>query len=171
VRSDGRTARIVEVEAYGGAADPASHAYRGPTARNRTMFGEPGRLYVYFSYGVHWCANVVTGAEGSASAVLLRALEPLEGLELMRRARWTTQRHQVDRDLCRGPGRLCRAFGIDGSFDGTDLVDRGSDLWIASDGVPPPSVPLVSHRIGISAGRDIPWRFSVADHPSVSRNR
>lgn len=170
VRTDGRAGRIIEVEAYAGAADPASHAFRGPTARTATMFGRAGHLYVYFSYGVHWCANVVTGADGEASAVLLRALEPVSGLGLMRAARWTTQRRQVDRDLCRGPGRLCQAMGIDGSFDGADLGGEGP-LWLADDGTPPPADPAVTPRIGISVARDRLWRFAVASHRGVSGGR
>ena len=139
VTADGRAGRIVEVEAYRGAEDPASHAFRGPTPRNRVMFGPGGHLYVYFSYGVHWCANVVCGPVGEAQAVLLRALEPVDGLELMRQARWRTNGRQDDRDLCRGPGRLCQALGIDGSFDGADLTARDAAVWLADDGVPPPA--------------------------------
>lgn len=168
VRPDGRAGRIVEVEAYRGERDPASHAFRGRTGRNQTMFGPPGHLYVYFSYGVHWCANVVTGATGEAQAVLLRALEPVAGIPLMRQARWSTQKRQDDRDLCRGPGRLCQAFGIDGSFDGADLAGRSSPVWIADDGTGPPDLPLQTPRVGISAGVDHLWRFVVEGHPAVS---
>jgi DNA-3-methyladenine glycosylase len=168
VTSDGRMGRIIEVEAYRGEEDPASHAYRGPNTRNRVMFGPPGHLYVYMSYGIHWCANVVCGPEGQARAVLLRALAPLAGLDLMRSARWVAQRRQDDRDLCRGPGRLCQAMGIDRSFDGYDLAARGARLWLAGDGVEPPPVPLVGPRVGISTGQDLPWRFLV-DDPGVSR--
>ena len=168
VTSDGRMGRIIEVEAYRGEEDPASHAYRGPNGRNQAMFGPPGHLYVYMSYGIHWCANVVCGPVGLARAVLLRALAPLAGLDLMRSARWVAQRRQEDRDLCRGPGRLCQAMGIDRSFDGYDLARRGARLWVASDGVEPPPVPLVGTRVGISTGRDLPWRFLV-DDPGVSR--
>ncbi len=168
ITSDGRIGRIIEVEAYRGEEDPASHAYRGPSNRNQAMFGPPGHLYVYMSYGVHWCANVVCGAVGQARAVLLRALSPVAGLELMRAARWVAQRRQEDRDLCRGPGRLCQAMGIDRSFDGYDLAGRGARLWLASDGMEPPPAPLVSTRVGISAGSDRPWRFMV-DDPDVSR--
>jgi DNA-3-methyladenine glycosylase len=175
VAADGRVGRIIEVEAYGGPpgpsgrppGDPASHAYRGPTARNRTMFGPAGHLYVYFSYGVHWCANVVTGADGTGSAVLIRALEPLAGLDLMRAARWRTQRRQVDGDLCRGPGRLAQAMGIDGTADSTDLCLGGSPFYLADDGTGPPEM-VVSTRVGISAAREVPWRFSVAGHPGLS---
>jgi DNA-3-methyladenine glycosylase len=170
VGSDGRVGRIIEVEAYGGATDPAAHSYRGRTARNATMFGPPGHLYVYFSYGVHWCANVVTGppVPGSASAVLLRALEPVSGVELMRAARWRTQKRQVDRDLCRGPGRLAQAMGIDGAADGVDLCSTGSPFVLTSDGVPPPESPVITPRIGISMAQDRLWRFYVPDHNGIS---
>ena len=168
VAADGRAGRIIEVEAYAGSADPASHAFKGQTPRNRTMFGPPGHLYVYFSYGVHWCANVVTGAEGVGQAVLLRALAPVAGLEAMRAARWRTQRHQVDRDLCRGPGRLCQAMGIERHSDGVDLCRRDSPLRLVSDGVEPPPCPDVSPRIGISVATDRLWRFTVPGHRGVS---
>jgi len=170
VTADGRAGRIVEVEAYQGEEDPASHAFRGPTARNRVMYGPPGHLYVYFSYGVHWCANIVCGPAGRAGAVLLRALEPVEGLALMRQARWSTQRRQDDRDLCRGPGRLCQALGVDGTFNGTDLTDRGGPLWVAGDGTEPPERALATTRVGISAGTDRLWRFAIPDHPGVGRH-
>ena len=170
VTADGRSGRIVEVEAYRGAQDPASHAFRGPTARNRVMFGPPGHLYVYFSYGVHWCANVVCGPAGAAQAVLLRALEPVDGLELMRQARWRGQRRQDDRDLCRGPGRLCQALGIDRSFDGADLTAGGAPVWLADDGVAPPATPLATGRVGISVAADRPWRFVVDGHRNVGRH-
>lgn len=169
VVADGRQGRIVEVEAYRGAEDPASHAFRGLTARNRVMFGPPGHLYVYFSYGMHWCANVVCGPPGAAQAVLLRALEPVAGLDLMRAARWTTQRRRDDRDLCRGPGRLCQALGIDGSFDGLDLTRPDGGLWLADDGLAPPTSPLATRRVGISVAVELPWRFSIDGHPGVSR--
>lgn len=168
VTADGRAGRIIEVEAYWGAQDPASHAYRGRTARNATMFRRGGHLYVYLSYGMHWCANVVCGPEGEAQAVLLRALEPVAGLELMRASRWRDQRRQDDRDLCRGPGRLCQAMGIDRSFDGTDLAGPSAPVWIADDGVQPPSSVAGTARVGISAGTDLPWRFALEGHPGVS---
>ena len=170
VAADGRVGRIVEVEAYGGSTDPASHAFRGRTPRNGTMFGPPGHLYVYFSYGVHWCANVVTApsAMGSAGAVLLRALDPVEGVEAMRASRWRAQKRQVDLDLCRGPGRLAQAMGIDRSADGVDLCSPDSPFVVASDGTPPPESPTVSPRIGISVATEVLWRFSVPDHPAVS---
>jgi DNA-3-methyladenine glycosylase len=159
-------ARIVEVEAYCGADDPGSHAYRGPTPRNATMFGPPGHLYVYFTYGMHWCANAVCGPGRIPHAVLLRAAAPLAGVELMRTRRLAARR---DRDLCSGPARFAQAFAIDRAFDGDDLV-RGP-LRIVDDGVPPPRHPGVSARIGLSAGRgeDLPWRFTVPGDPNLSR--
>lgn len=167
--ADGRVGRIVEVEAYAGGDDPASHAYRGRTARNATMFGPPGHLYVYFSYGVHWCANVVTGPEGTAQAVLLRALEPVAGLDLMRAARWRTQKRRNDSDLCRGPGRLTQALGVDRDFDGVDLCSEASPLVLLSDRTPPPQTPGRGPRVGISVATEVPWRFWVEGHAGVSR--
>ena len=116
-----RAGRIVEVEAYKGSIDPASHAYRGETVRTAVMFGPAGFLYVYFTYGMHWCANVVTGPEGQASALLIRALAPLRGVDEMRHAR-AAARH--DRDLCNGPAKLCQALGITGADSGADLLAR-----------------------------------------------
>jgi DNA-3-methyladenine glycosylase len=133
------------------------------------MFGPPGLLYVYRSYGMHWCANVVTGPPGSPSAVLLRALEPLEGIGAMRTARWPGGTAGADRDLCRGPGRLCSALGIGGPDDGTDLLDSRSSVRLLTDGLPPPQHPTSSVRIGISVATDLQWRFSVPDHPCLSR--
>jgi DNA-3-methyladenine glycosylase len=160
------TARIVEVEAYCGSEDPASHAFRGPTKRNATMFGPPGRLYVYFTYGMHWCANVVGHATGDASAVLVRAAAPVDGVELMRTRRVKARR---DRELCAGPARLCQAFGLTGAFDGIDLT-RG-EVRIIDDGVPPPRPPVVTTRVGLRAGEgdESPWRFLVPGDPNISR--
>lgn len=165
---DGRAGRIVEVEAYRGADDPASHAYRGPTRRNATMFGPPGHLYVYFTYGMHYCANVVCAHGGRGGAVLLRALAPLAGLEEMRAARGAAARRVTD--LCSGPARLCQALGIDRRLDGADLVRADRGVTILDDGVPPPAAPGVSPRIGISAATEHPWRFYVAGDPNVSRS-
>jgi DNA-3-methyladenine glycosylase len=164
-----RSGRIVEVEAYCGGEDPGSHAFRGPTARNSVMFGPPGGLYVYRSYGVHWCANAVCGPPGVAYAVLIRALRPVAGVDAMRAARSQGQRHALaDRDLCRGPGRLCQALGITIEHNGADLVlgDRG--VWVVDDGCPPPDVPGVSERIGLTQGAEHPWRFFVAGDSHVS---
>lgn len=160
------SARIVEVEAYAGPDDPASHAYRGETVRNRTMFGPPGGLYVYFSYGMHWCANAVCGEERHGSAVLLRAGAPLTGLDHMRSRRAKARR---DRDLCSGPAKLCQAFGIDRSFDGADLTAARGTITIIDDGVEPPDEPGVSERIGISAAVEQPWRWFVTGDPNLSR--
>jgi DNA-3-methyladenine glycosylase len=165
-------ARLVEVEAYQGSADPGSHAFRGMTPRTVTMFGPSGHLYVYFTYGMHWCANVVAGhGPDDAGAVLLRAAIPLEGLDAMRarRAPGRSGKPRSDRELCAGPARLCQAFGITGAHDGTDLT-HGS-LRLLDDGVAPPAVPFVSTRIGLAVGRgdESPWRFSVAGDPHVSR--
>jgi DNA-3-methyladenine glycosylase len=159
-------ARIVEVEAYRGSADPASHAYRGRTERNATMFGRPGHLYVYFVYGMHWCANVVAASPpGDAGAVLLRAATPLEGLDVMRSRRPAARR---DRDLCSGPARLASAFGLDRDDDGTDLV-RGP-LGLHDDGTPPPARPRRSVRVGLRPGRgDVErWRWYVPGVADVS---
>ncbi len=164
-----RAGRIVEVEAYAGAADPASHAFRGRTARNATMFGPPGHLYVYFTYGMHFCANVVCGDDGQASAVLLRALTAVAGLDEMRAARGPAARS--DRDLCSGPGKLCQALGIDRSFDGADLVTGDREVVVLDDGTPPPPEPGVSGRVGISVAADVPWRFYVPGAVGLSRAR
>jgi DNA-3-methyladenine glycosylase len=163
---DGLAARIVEVEAYCGSEDPGSHAYRGPTRRNATMFGPAGHLYVYFTYGMHWCANAVCGDEGDGVAVLLRAAEPIDGLEEMRRRRPAARR---DRDLLRGPARLCQAYGIVGADDGADLVVADRGISIVDDGTPPPDAPGVGVRIGLSAGADLPWRWWSAGDPHCSR--
>jgi len=160
--------RIVEVEAYAGPDDPASHAWRGRTPRNATMFGPAGHLYVYLSYGMHHCANVVAGVDGRAEAVLLRALAPVAGSDLMR-----TRRHRARRDvdLCNGPGKLCEALGIVRGHDGLDLLDAASPVRLGEDGTPPPRRPVRSPRVGISRATDRPWRFSVPGDPHVSRPR
>lgn len=162
------SARIVEVEAYAGAEDPASHAYRGPTDRNRTMFGEPGLLYVYFTYGMHWCANAVCGEAGVATAVLLRGAAPLQGLETMRERRPAARR---DRDLLNGPAKLCAAFGIDRRLDGADLVTADRGITIVDDGRPAPRGPSRSGRVGIRVATEHKWRFFVAGDQHVSRAR
>ena len=162
-----RVGRIVEVEAYAGAADPASHAFRGRTVRNATMFGPPGHLYVYFTYGMHFCANVVCGLDGEASAVLLRGLTPVAGLDEMRAARGPAARR--DRDLCSGPGKLCQALGLDRSFDGADLVTGDRGVRVVDDGTPPPERPGASGRIGLSVAADVPWRFYVPGAVGLSR--
>jgi DNA-3-methyladenine glycosylase len=168
VRSLGEGARlavrIVETEAYE-QDDPASHAFRGPTPRNLVMFGPPGHLYVYFTYGMHFCMNVVTGAPGNGSAVLLRAGEPILGLAEMARRRGRDD----PRTLCAGPAMLCRAMGVDRAFDGADLV-RGGEVWVGAGSPVPVSDTQVSPRVGIRSGVERPWRFAVARSPFVSRS-
>ncbi|RCS30495.1 DNA-3-methyladenine glycosylase [Rhodanobacter denitrificans] len=166
LNADGRSGRIVETEAYCGAADAAAHSWRGRTARNATMFGAPGLLYVYFTYGIHWCCNPVCGEEGEGVAVLLRALAPLTGLAAMRAARPGCR---SDRDLCRGPARLCQAMGIGRAQDGIDLVDGAGGFSIVDDGVPPPAAPVATARVGISRAVEQPWRWYVPGDPHVSR--
>ena len=167
-RSDGGVrlaARIVETEAYE-PDDPASHAYRGRTTRNSVMFGQAGHLYVYFTYGMHFCMNAVTGRTGEGMAVLLRAAEPIDGLDEMRDRRGRSPVRQ----LCSGPAKLCQAFGVDRSFDGADLV-LGNDLWIAAGTPVSSSVVSTGPRVGIRVGLEHGWRFWVDGDPYVSRGR
>lgn len=153
------SARIVEVEAYRTPDDPGCHAHRGRTPRNESMFGEPGSAYVYFTYGSHWMLNVVAHEPGAAAAVLIRAAEPLTGLEILRERRPRATR---DEDLLSGPGKLTAAFGIDRSLDGTDLL--GSGPLTLEPGQPPNQI-LIGTRIGLATGKgdDFPWRFMDAD--------
>src|SRR4051812_23677042 len=167
VRADGRAGRIVETEAYCGGEDPASHAFRGPTPRNAVMFGPPGHLYVYFTYGMHWCCNPVCGDDGVGVAVLLRALAPVSGLEQMRERRGP--RITRDRDLCNGPAKLCEAMSITGIDNGADLVGGDAGVWVADDGTPPPATPGQGPRIGISQAVERPWRWWVPGSEHVSR--
>lgn len=165
----GRTVgRIVETEAYLGRRDPAAHSFRGETARNRTMFGSPGQLYVFFIYGVHHCANVVSAPAGTGEAILLRALEPVEGLDLMQSRRGE---RCTPRDLCRGPGRLVQAMALRREHDGADLT-RPPVYLAARDafGRWPKRPRIVTDvRIGISQAAELPLRFLEADNPFVSR--
>lgn len=161
---EGRVAGIiVETEAYVGAEDPGSHAFRGPTPRNQVMFGPAGFAYVYLSYGMHWCMNVVTDSPGIAGAVLVRALEPLEGVPAMERRR----RGRPIRELCNGPGKLCQALGINRDCNGADL--EMGNLWI-EDGSVPANVAR-STRVGLSSGRELPLRFYLLGNPFVSPGR
>jgi DNA-3-methyladenine glycosylase len=159
-------ARLVEVEAYRGADDPGSHSYRGRTARNAVMFGRPGYLYVYFTYGMHWCANAVCGPGLQPHAVLLRAAVPIAGVDLIWARRPKARR---DRDLCSGPAKLAQAFVLDRAHDGLDLTR--SAIRIVDDGTPPPTQPGVSTRIGLAPGKgdEFPWRYYVTGDPNVSR--
>ncbi|TPW09993.1 MAG: DNA-3-methyladenine glycosylase, partial [bacterium] len=156
---------IVETEAYAGEDDPASHAAAGRTNRNRVMYGPAGLAYVYFTHGMHWCMNVVAGPTGRASAVLIRALEPAIGLDLMRRRRGG---RVADRELASGPARLCLALGIDGAQNGARL--SGSALVVARGRGRPRSLG-VSGRVGIRVGLESPWRFFDQESQFVSRGR
>jgi DNA-3-methyladenine glycosylase len=161
VRSDdGIVARLVETEAYM-SDDPASHAYGRRTARNAPLFGPPGHAYVYFNYGMHWCLNVSTGEDGIGEGCLLRAAEPLEGIDTIRGRRPGI----ADRDLLRGPGRLGQAYGLDGSWSGRDLCD-GGPLYVSDDGTRPDVT--AGPRVGVSQAADTAWRFCVPASPWVS---
>jgi DNA-3-methyladenine glycosylase len=154
--------RIVEVEAYRGSDDPASHSYRGATKRSSIMFREAGHVYVFFSYGNHWCLNFTTEEEGQPGAVLIRALEPIEGIEEMARNRGVSE---VAR-LTNGPGKLTKALSIDGSFNGEDLV-KSRRLYVL--GREEPVRVGASARIGISRGLEQQWRYFVEGNPFVSK--
>ncbi|MGI8450700.1 MAG: DNA-3-methyladenine glycosylase [Streptosporangiaceae bacterium] len=171
---------LTEVEAYEGSADPASHAYRGRTARNGVMFGPPGHAYVYFTYGMHFCVNLVCGPEGTATAVLVRAGRIIDGAELAAARRLAGRvpdrklpdRKLADRDLARGPARLCQALGIDRAQNGADACDPASPLRIRSR--PPGKTPVqVSRgpRVGVSSAADRAWRFWLTGEPTVSAYR
>lgn len=149
---------IVETEAYR-PEDPACHAYKGPTMRNRTIFKGPGLAYVYLSYGVHRLLNIVCEEDGIGSAVLIRALRPLEGVELM------SERRNGNRHLCSGPGRLTQALGVGMAYDGHDLT--GGPLGVVW-GVPPEEEIVATTRIGISRGTELPWRYLIAGDKNVS---
>jgi DNA-3-methyladenine glycosylase len=157
---DGVGGRIVEVEAYDG-EDPAAHGFRGRTERNASMFGPPGHAYVYRSYGIHWCLNLVCDEEGRAEAALIRALEPLEGLDVMRGRRGLDD----ERLLCAGPGRLCQALGVTRAHDGLPLDEPPFELRR-----PPRAVEVVAGpRIGISVATTLPWRYAEAGSRFLSR--
>jgi DNA-3-methyladenine glycosylase len=163
---------IVECEAYIGQGDTACHASRGRTPRNEVMFGPPGFAYVYFTYGMHWMLNVVTEEKGFPAAVLLRAIQPLEGIETMRALRQAKGRPRTDRELTSGPARLTQALAIDKTFSGADLA-MGEQLWLeAGESVPDGQIER-GPRIGISYATDkdrlAPWRFWVRDNPYISR--
>jgi len=157
--------RLTEVEAYAGPRDPASHAYRGPTKRNEVMFGPPGYAYVYFTYGMHFCMNIVCLGEGTAAAVLLRAGEIVEGRPLAEARRPRSK----PRDLARGPARLCEALAIDRSLTGADVCSAGP-LSVSAASSPMPDV-RTGPRTGVSTAKDVPWRFWIDGDPSVSPYR
>ncbi|MFV2114890.1 DNA-3-methyladenine glycosylase [Micromonospora sp. LOL_025] len=163
------TVRITEVEAYAGTAgDPASHAHRGRTPRNAVMFGPAGHAYVYFTYGMHWCVNVVTGPDGEASAVLLRAGEVVDGIEAARARRPAVRR---DVDLARGPARLCAALGVDKSAYGRWLLGDGPVRLRPAEAPVPGEAVAAGPRVGVTGAHDVPWRFWIAGDPTVSAYR
>lgn len=166
--ANGVTVRLTEVEAYSGLGeDPASHAHRGLTNRNAVMFGAAGHLYVYQIYGMHFCANIVCGEEGRAAAVLLRAGEVVDGLELAR-ARRPAARH--DRDLAAGPAKLMQVLAVDRSANATSVIDGTGPLTVS----PPVSLPgpiSSGPRVGVTSALDVPWRFWLAGDPTVSGYR
>jgi DNA-3-methyladenine glycosylase len=157
--------RLTEVEAYNGEGDPASHAARGRTARNAVMYGPPGHAYVYFTYGMHFCVNVVCMTPGTASAVLMRAGVVIAGEELARRRRPV---RGPDRDLARGPARLCQALGIDRTLNGADFCDPASPLRLRSGIRSEQNAIHSGPRVGVSAAATVPWRFWLDGEPSVS---
>lgn len=159
--------RLTEVEAYDGATDPGSHAFRGRTARNAVMFGPPGRVYVYFTYGMHWCANLVCGPAGTASAVLLRAGEVVTGLDVARSRRPSAR---GDHELARGPARLATALGLGRDDNGADLCDATSPIWLRPAARPTGSV-RTGPRVGLARAGDRPWRFWLEGDPTVSTYR
>ncbi len=166
------TGKIVEVEAYLGEKDPASHAYRGKTKRNEVMFLEGGHLYVYFTYGMHFCSNVVTEGDGLARAVLLRALEPIEGLEIMAAHRGLHDPGNdltpaAIRNLTNGPAKLCEALAIARGQNGTDLL--GDEIYLAEGAKIRPAQITSTSRIGITDGKEKKWRFFVKGNSFVSR--
>ena len=166
--ANGVAVRLTEVEAYEGESDPGSHAFRGRTPRTEVMFGPAGRAYVYFTYGMHWCMNVVAGPDGVASAVLVRAGEVVRGIELARARRPGSS----DRDLARGPARLTQALAIDGTYGGVNLLGRSSPVRLrAGDAVDATEVSS-GPRVGVGgAGAATPWRFWITDDPTVSLYR
>lgn len=159
--------RLTEVEAYDGDQDAGSHAFRGRTPRNAVMFGPAGRLYCYFSYGMHVCANVVTGPEGKASAVLLRAGEVVAGVDEARVRRGD----RPDHELARGPANLCRALGVGLHHGGTELLGTGSDVVLALAPAAPDAPVARGPRVGLTGAPDRPWRYWLAGERSVSAYR
>ena len=162
---------LTEVEAYAGASDPASHSYRGKTARNAVMFGPPGHAYVYFTYGMHFCVNVVCAGNGSASAVLFRAGRIVAGEQLARTRRTREGKMIAFRDLARGPARLCQALDIDRSLDGTDLCVPDSPLrmrWPDTSTTDRSAKIATGPRVGVSQAAERPWRFWIEGDPTVS---
>jgi len=161
--------KIVEVEAYDWQLDEASHSFNGKTKRNEVMFGEAGHLYVYFTYGMHFCANVVTGKVGFGSAVLIRAIEPIDGINILAQNRFGKE--SIDKkehiNLCNGPAKICQAFGINRSSNGINL--QSDEIFIIDSPAIEPSKIISSTRIGIKKSIDLPWRYYIKDNPFVSK--
>jgi DNA-3-methyladenine glycosylase len=170
IAANGVTVRLTEVEAYAGTGeDPASHAHRGPTPRTAVMFGPAGSLYVYFTYGMHWCMNVVVGQPGVAAAVLLRAGAVIGGLDIARQRRGA---RTTDRDLARGPARLASALAIDGTASGSSVVDGSGPALLTPPTEPvDPALIMAGPRVGVSSAADVRWRFWLAGELSVSPYR
>jgi DNA-3-methyladenine glycosylase len=162
--------RIVETEAYLGPTDVASHARHGPASKAAPMFGEPGHAYIYFTYGMHYCLNCVTEPVGSGTAVLLRALEPLEGIDVMRKFRQARnpERQLPEVQLTNGPGKMCQALALDTATNGTDLL--GNKLWIEDSPALPDAGVERSARVGIARGREHQWRFYIKDSTHISKH-
>ncbi|MFA7418417.1 MAG: DNA-3-methyladenine glycosylase [Melioribacteraceae bacterium] len=161
--------KIVEVEAYNWQHDEASHSFNGKTKRNEVMFGEAGHLYVYFTYGMHFCANVVTGKVGFGSAVLIRAIEPIDGINIMtlnRLGKETINKKELI-NLCNGPAKICQAFGINCSSNGINL--QADEIFIIDSPEIKPSKIISTTRIGIKKSIDLPWRYYIKDNPFVSK--
>lgn len=169
VSANGVRIRLTEVEAYAGTGeDPASHAHRGSTPRTEVMFGPPGVAYAYFVFGVHWCFNIVCGADGEAAAVLIRAGEVIEGLDLARKRRGEVS----DRDLARGPARLGTALGVGVEANGTSMIDGSGPLSLTPPACPvDPALISAGPRVGVAAAHDVPWRFWITGNPTVSPYR
>ena len=166
---DGTVAvRLVEVEAYRGADDPASHSFRGPTPRNTVMFGPPGHLYVYFVYGMHFCANISCLDDGEAGAVLLRAGEVTSDLEIARRRRPTARR---DHEVASGPARLASLLGLTRELNGVDVTDPASPVRLLAGPPVDPASVRTGPRVGVAAAHDLPWRFWIDGSPAVSPYR
>jgi DNA-3-methyladenine glycosylase len=172
VKNDGKTVfsgRIVEVEAYDGSMDEAAHTYIGKTKRNEIMFGVGGFLYVYFTYGAHFCSNVVTGKEGEGTAVLIRAVEPVDGITRMAHNRFGRNliKDKEKYNLTSGPGKVCQALSITKDHYGTDLT--GDKIFLLDQPKIKESQIVISKRIGIKKSVDLPWRFYIKDNPYISR--
>ncbi|GGO22703.1 DNA-3-methyladenine glycosylase [Micromonospora parathelypteridis] len=169
ITAGGVRVRLTEVEAYAGTGeDPASHAHRGSTPRTAVMFGPAGYAYTYFVFGMHWCLNIVSGGEGEAAAVLLRAAEVVDGVDIARERRGDVP----DRDLARGPARLVVALGITAAANGTSMIDGNGPLLLTPPTRPVPrSAISAGPRVGVAAAHDIPWRFWITDDPTVSSYR